>query len=92
MQTWFEKLKADFVLNFVQANRWKYLLDGLGKTLLITTGYTDTNWGKEDYFAVSPYLGVDAAEWIVEQGVPMVGSISRPISPVTVPSRCTMSC
>ena len=37
MQTWFEKLKADFVLNFVQANRWKYLLDGLGKTLLITT-------------------------------------------------------
>ena len=36
MQTWFEKLKADFVLNFVQANRWKYLLDGLGKTLLIT--------------------------------------------------------
>ena len=36
MQTWFEKLKADFVLNFVKANRWKYLLDGLGKTLLIT--------------------------------------------------------
>lgn len=43
-----------------------------GKTLLITTGYTDANWGKEDYFAVSPYLGVDAAEWIVEQGIPMV--------------------
>lgn len=36
MQAWFEKLKADFVLNFVQANRWKYLLSGLGTTLLIT--------------------------------------------------------
>ena len=36
VQAWFEKLKADFILNFVQANRWKYLLDGLGKTLLIT--------------------------------------------------------
>ena len=36
MQTWFENLKADFVLNFVQANRWKYLLSGLGNTMLIT--------------------------------------------------------
>ena len=36
MQAWFEKFKADFVLNFVQANRWKYLLNGLGNTLLIT--------------------------------------------------------
>ena len=36
MQAWFEKLKADFILNFVQANRWKYLWDGLGRTLLIT--------------------------------------------------------
>ena len=36
MQAWFESLKADFVLNFVQANRWKYLLSGLGNTLVIT--------------------------------------------------------
>ena len=36
MQAWFEDLKATFVLNFVQANRWKYLLDGLGRTLTIT--------------------------------------------------------
>ena len=36
MQTWFESFKADFVLNFVQANRWKYLVDGLGATLIIT--------------------------------------------------------
>lgn len=36
MQAWFESLKADFILNFVQANRWRYLWDGLGRTLLIT--------------------------------------------------------
>ena len=36
MQAWFESLKADFILNFVQANRWKYLVDGLGATLIIT--------------------------------------------------------
>lgn len=36
MLTWFEDLKADFILNFVQANRWKYLLEGLGTTLTIT--------------------------------------------------------
>ena len=36
MQAWFEKLKADFILNFVQGHRWRYLLNGLGTTLLIT--------------------------------------------------------
>ena len=34
--SWFEKFKADFNLNFIQANRWKYLANGLGTTLLIT--------------------------------------------------------
>ncbi len=44
-----------------------------GKTLLITTGYTDRNWEKAaDYFQVSPYLGVDAAKWMVEKGIKMV--------------------
>lgn len=36
MQAWFEELKAEFILNFVQANRWRYLVTGLGNTLLIT--------------------------------------------------------
>ena len=36
MTEWFLKLKADFVLNFVEDNRWKYLLDGFGNTLKIT--------------------------------------------------------
>ncbi len=43
-----------------------------GVRLVITTGYTDKNWGKEDYFKVSPYLSVDAAEWMVEKGIAMV--------------------
>ncbi|MBE6545865.1 MAG: amino acid ABC transporter permease [Ruminococcaceae bacterium] len=30
------KFKDDFVLNFVTDNRWKWLLDGLGNTLIIT--------------------------------------------------------
>ena len=36
MQAWFENLKATFILNFIQANRWQYLLNGLGTTLAIT--------------------------------------------------------
>lgn len=36
MKAWFESVKAEFILNFVQANRWKYLVEGLGNTLLIT--------------------------------------------------------
>ena len=34
--TWFEDFKADFVLNFIDDNRWKYLTTGLGNTLKIT--------------------------------------------------------
>ena len=33
---WFEDFKADFILNFVEDNRWKYLTTGLGNTLKIT--------------------------------------------------------
>ena len=32
----FTNLKEDFILNFVKDNRWKWLFDGLGNTLLIT--------------------------------------------------------
>ena len=32
----FLKLKNDFILNFVDDNRWKWLLDGLKNTLIIT--------------------------------------------------------
>ena len=33
---WFADLKDEFILNFIDDNRWKYLLDGLGNTLQIT--------------------------------------------------------
>ena len=36
MQAWFESSRADFILNFVDGRRWKYLVDGLGTTLIIT--------------------------------------------------------
>ena len=36
MWAWFESLKADFELNFIQGRRWTYLVDGLGATLTIT--------------------------------------------------------
>ena len=34
--TWFNGVKAEFILNFVEKNRWKMLLSGLGNTLLIS--------------------------------------------------------
>lgn len=36
MAAWFADMKARFILNFIEGNRWKYLLDGLGNTLKIT--------------------------------------------------------
>ena len=32
----FEKLAAEFHLNFIQGDRWKFLLQGLGTTMVIT--------------------------------------------------------
>lgn len=34
--TWFDGVKAEFILNFVEKNRWKLLWDGLQNTLLIS--------------------------------------------------------
>lgn len=36
MAEWFQERKAEFVLNFVDDNRWRWLVKGLGNTLLIT--------------------------------------------------------
>lgn len=38
--SWWEDLVADFYLNFIQANRWTYLTDGLGRTMIITLAAT----------------------------------------------------
>lgn len=36
MQEWFDGIKADFILNFIQGDRYKFLLTGLKNTLIIT--------------------------------------------------------
>jgi ABC-type amino acid transport system permease subunit len=36
MAEWFAELKSQFVLNFVNEGRWKYLVNGLGITLQVT--------------------------------------------------------
>ena len=36
MQAWFADFKADFKLNFIDAARWKWMVEGLGNTLKIT--------------------------------------------------------
>ncbi len=36
MQAWFESIKAEFIVNFVSKNRWKFITTGLGNTLIIT--------------------------------------------------------
>ncbi len=36
MQDWFANLKSQFIMNFIDENRWKYLWNGLGATLKIT--------------------------------------------------------
>ena len=36
MQAWWENIKAQFDLNFIQRSRWRFITTGLGNTLLIT--------------------------------------------------------
>ena len=36
MQAWFDNVKAEFDLNFIQGRRWMFLVDGLKNTLTIT--------------------------------------------------------
>lgn len=36
MSDWIERLKDEFILNFVEDDRWRYLVDGLRATIIIT--------------------------------------------------------
>ena len=36
LQAWFTKFREEFVLNFIEGDRWKWLVQGLGNTLRIT--------------------------------------------------------
>jgi len=35
-KNWYFDLKADFILNFIEENRWKFIFTGLGNTIIIT--------------------------------------------------------
>ena len=43
------------------------------KRVVIRTGYSDRHWGEQDYFKNALYLTADAAKWLVQQGVLLVG-------------------
>ena len=36
MKEFFQEMKDEFILNFVDGNMWKWLVDGLKNTLIIT--------------------------------------------------------
>lgn len=36
MMEWFDSFKAEFILNFVDEGRWRWLVKGLGNTLMLT--------------------------------------------------------
>ncbi len=36
LQSWWETIQADFYKNFIEDDRWKYLVEGLGNTLKLT--------------------------------------------------------
>ena len=38
MEAWLQRVQSQFVLNFIEKDRWKYLVNGLGTTLKITIG------------------------------------------------------
>ena len=38
MGAWLQRVQSQFILNFIEKDRWKYLVNGLGTTLRITIG------------------------------------------------------
>jgi len=36
LSEWFEEIKRQFILNFIDDNRWMYLVNGLRNTIVIT--------------------------------------------------------
>ena len=36
MEAWMADIKSQFILNFIEKDRWRLLVDGLGNTLKIT--------------------------------------------------------
>lgn len=67
----------------------KSFLEGLdltGKAVLVHTGW-DKKWKTDEYYAGNPFLTADAAEYLVIQGVKLVGIDSHNIDDVAGKSR-----
>jgi kynurenine formamidase len=47
-------------------------LDVAGKAVLVHTGW-DRHWRTDSYFENHPFLALEAAEWLVDQGARLVG-------------------
>lgn len=61
-------------------------LDLKGKALLVHTSW-DENWKTDAYYSGNPFLTADAAEYLVTQGVKLVGIDSHNIDDVSGKSR-----
>jgi arylformamidase len=57
-----------------------------GRAVLVLTGW-DANWGTAVYLSGNPYLGEDAAKWLVEEGAALVGIDSLNVDSITDPRR-----
>jgi kynurenine formamidase len=44
-----------------------------GMIVLLHTGWSDRMFGGDDYWMESPYLGEDAAQWLVDKGAKVAG-------------------
>ncbi len=44
-----------------------------GMIVLLYTGWSDKKFGTQEYWFDSPYLGEDAAQWLVDHGAKMAG-------------------
>lgn len=61
-------------------------LEVRGKAVLVATGW-DRHWRTEAYFADSPFLTAEAAEWLVANGAAFVGIDSHNIDDTGVRAR-----
>jgi kynurenine formamidase len=57
-----------------------------GRAVLVATGW-DAHWGTDAYLADNPYLGAEAAAWLVEAGAGLVGIDSLNVDSLGDPSR-----
>ena len=64
LAAWFDDVKAEFILNFIDKNRWRMLLTGLGNTLLIALLAC----------LIGIVLGVVLGAW----GASLLGSAAKP--------------